>query len=89
MRLYRLLPLLLPSAAHACTVCDSQTGHAVRSGIADHFLSTALLVALPIPLLAFAVLAVHYSMPDLAWPGPDMPSEPQPAQPEPAQPAIV
>lgn len=66
-----LLPTFVLSAisAHACTVCDSPTGHQVRAGLFNgHFLHMLLITALPFPLFALAVLLVHFGMPDLAVP---------------------
>jgi hypothetical protein len=53
-------------AAHACTVCDSQNGQALRAGLFDgHFAQTMLLVAAPIPVLVAAVALLYLLMPDL------------------------
>ena len=53
---------LLVRNAHACVTCDSQTAHAVRSGIFNGgFPKTLLLTAAPFPLLVFlAVLVYRY-----------------------------
>ena len=67
----RAWPLSAPMAAHACTVCDSKTGHAVRAGIFDgHFLPHLLLTLSPFPVLAAAVILCHRCMPYLL-PGSD------------------
>lgn len=58
--------LVTSAPAHACTVCDSPTGHAVRSGLfGAHFLPTLLAVLAPAPVLALAVTSMHLFMPDL------------------------
>ena len=49
--------------AHACTVCNSRTGHQVRAGLFNgHFLQTCLLVLAPFPLLAAVVGLLHWAM---------------------------
>ncbi len=73
IRLRRCLPAafgtLLSGTAKACTVCDSEGGHALRAGLFNgHFLGTLLLVAAPIPILAAAVCLLHCSVPDLQTP---------------------
>lgn len=56
----------LASTAHACTVCDSQNGHALRAGLFNgHFLHTLLIVAAPVPILVGLVTVLHFGMPDL------------------------
>ncbi len=51
------------AAAHACTVCNSHTGHQVRAGLFNgHFLQTCLLVLAPFPMLALAVSLLHWIM---------------------------
>lgn len=58
--------LFSASAAHACTVCDSQNGHALRAGLFNgHFLHTLLLVLAPAPVTAGIVALLHLAMPDL------------------------
>ncbi len=60
------LAFVLPAAAHACTVCDSKTGRAVRAGIFDgHFLQHLLLTLLPFPVLAAAVVLCRCAVPYL------------------------
>ncbi len=50
-------------AAHACTVCNSRTGHQVRAGLFNgHFLQTCLLVLAPFPLLAASVGLLHWAL---------------------------
>jgi hypothetical protein len=59
--------LPIPVFAHACTVCHSNTAQLVRAGIFNAgFFHTLWLVTLPIPILALAVTAVHFGMPDIA-----------------------
>ena len=61
------LALALP--AHACTVCNSPTGHQVRAGLFNgHFLHTSLLVAAPFPIFAALLVLLHFGMPDLNMP---------------------
>ncbi len=67
---WRALVLLVASArctlAHACTVCGSPNGHAVRAGLFNgHFLHTFVLVLLPFPILAVTVLLLGRVLPDL------------------------
>jgi hypothetical protein len=70
MRLLRPLAALgsaLPATmAHACTVCDSPTGHQLRAGLFNgHFLRTLGIVVTPVPVFFVAVLLLHRGMPDL------------------------
>lgn len=63
---------LCASAAHACPVCHSATGLAVRAALFNgHFFRTLAIVALPCPLLLLAVALVHFAMPDLRGSEPD------------------
>lgn len=60
------LSLLAARSAHACTVCDSANGKALRAGLFNgHFLHTLLLVLAPAPVLALGALLLHRLMPDL------------------------
>jgi hypothetical protein len=59
--------LPIPALSNACTVCHSSTAQLVRAGIFNAgFFHTFGLVTLPVPILALAVVAVHFGMPDLA-----------------------
>ena len=61
-----VLGMALPQAAHACTVCHSQSGVLLRAGIFNgRFLQTLGIVALPCLLLALAVAGIYFGMPDL------------------------
>jgi hypothetical protein len=58
--------LVSAPAAEACTVCHSTTAQQVRDGIFNsQFLRTLGLVALPVPLLAFAVAGIHFGMTEI------------------------
>ena len=66
----RLLPVSLAGfavrSAHACTVCDSANGKALRAGLFNgHFLHTLLLVLAPAPVFALVAVLVHHAMPDI------------------------
>ena len=53
--------LLRAAAAFACTVCDSETGRQVRSGIFEHEFGRTLLAVLAPLLVILGVLGVlHY-----------------------------
>lgn len=54
-------------SAHACTVCDSPTGHQLRAALFNgHFTHTLLLVLAPFPVFAALIVLLHLGMPDLA-----------------------
>jgi hypothetical protein len=56
--------LFLPADALGCTVCDSDTGAAVRAGIFDgRFLGKLALTALPFPILFGLVAVMHFGLP--------------------------
>jgi hypothetical protein len=56
--------MVLHATAHACTVCDSQTGHQVRGGIFDgRFARTFGIVMLPGVLLTACMIALHAALP--------------------------
>ena len=60
-----LLLLATPSMAHACAICDSEIGIAVRAGIFNaSFFPTLLEVFAPFPLFGLAICAVSYYLPD-------------------------
>ena len=71
----RFLPATLAGfavrSAHACTVCDSVNGRALRAGLFNgHFLHTLLLVLAPAPVFVLVTALVHHAMPDLLLEGP-------------------
>ena len=52
--------------AHACTVCQSATGHQVRAGLFNgHFLHTLLLVLAPFPVFAALVGVLAAGFPQI------------------------
>ncbi len=54
------------ASAHACTVCDSPNGQALRAGLFNgHFLHTLLLVMAPVPILLAAAVVSSFFLPDL------------------------
>ena len=60
------LLLRVTTSAHACTVCGSANGKALRAGLFDgHFLHTSMLVLAPVPALFAAVVALYFTLPDL------------------------
>ena len=65
-RLFLLLLLVaIPPMAHACAVCDSEIGIAVRTGIFNaSFLPTLLEVFAPFPVFGLAIYAVTRYLPD-------------------------
>lgn len=67
-------PILFARAAHACPVCNTETGAAVRAGIFDdRFVARLLATLAPFPVLLAAVAALHHG-----WPGGDRPRSPRP-----------
>ncbi len=63
--LFILLCLIAAGSARACTVCDSERGVAVRSGIFNEsFFSTLLEVAAPFPVLGLALYCINRWLPD-------------------------
>ena len=65
--LFSCLFLLATASSHACTVCNSANGRALRAGVFDtSFLHTFLLVMSPVPVLMVAVAILHFAMPDLS-----------------------
>jgi hypothetical protein len=62
---FALAFFMLPSIAHACAVCDSEVGVAVRAGIFNAaFFPTFLQVFAPFPLLAVTIYALSRFLPD-------------------------
>jgi hypothetical protein len=60
-----LLLLATPSMAHACTVCHSEIGIALRVGIFNaSFFPTLLEVFAPFPVFGLAIYAVSRYLPD-------------------------
>ena len=52
---------------HACTVCDSQAGHQLRSQLFNgHFFRTLGYIGLPWGVLCVAVLALRFALPEFA-----------------------
>ncbi len=67
-RLRVILPaavaLARPALLHACTVCHTDTGQAVRAGIFDgHFFGNALRLAAPFPIFLLAAALVSKGLP--------------------------
>lgn len=57
------LVFLLPMAACACPLCDTETGQQVRAGIfSDAFWPTLLTVLLPFPVLLVLLAAMNFGM---------------------------
>jgi hypothetical protein len=55
---------LVARSAHACVTCDSQTAHAVRSGIFNGSFGIVLLLTVaPFPVFAIIALAVYKHFP--------------------------
>ncbi len=53
------------STSHACTICDSAAGSALRSGIFNSsFVITFLQVGAPFLVLGIAIYAIHGPLPD-------------------------
>ncbi|MES2467472.1 MAG: hypothetical protein V4675_09245 [Verrucomicrobiota bacterium] len=51
---------LLPMAASACPLCNTETGQQVRAGLFnDEFWPTFLMVLLPFPVLLILLAAMH------------------------------
>ena len=64
-----ILALTRPALAHACTVCDSPTGHSIRAGLFNgHFLHMVTLILLPFPILTALVLLLNAVMPEISRP---------------------
>jgi hypothetical protein len=55
--------LICAAPALACPVCDSDTGVAVRNGIAADFASNVLVTLAPFPILTAIVAVLHYGWP--------------------------
>lgn len=62
LKLLLLSPLLLPTVASACPVCDSEVGQQVREELVDDNLPVSL-AATTLPFVAVAgfVAAVHFA----------------------------
>jgi len=59
----------LPQLALGCTVCDSETGAAVRVGIfGNDFWGTLAAVASPFPVLLLAIALLHRRIPSSIQP---------------------
>jgi len=57
--------VMLPSIVHACAVCDSEIGVAVRAGMFNAgFLPTFLQVLAPFPLFGLAIYTLSRFLPD-------------------------
>jgi hypothetical protein len=51
--------------AHACAICDSEIGIAVRAGIFNaSFFPTLLEVFAPFPVFGLAIYAISHCLPD-------------------------
>jgi hypothetical protein len=64
------LTVLSPSShLHACTVCDSQAGHQLRSQLFNgHFLRTFACIGLPWGVVVLAALTLYFAVPDFQSP---------------------
>lgn len=57
---------LLPVAASACPLCNTETGQQVRAGIfGNDFWPTLLTVLSPFPVLLILLAAMHFGLPRL------------------------
>ena len=56
--------VMRPQLLHACTVCNTDTGQAVRAGIFDgHFVANVLQLAAPFPIFLAIAALIYKGLP--------------------------